>query len=164
MSKEEEEEKNSDLTEYEENIVNDELEDTEKRLKESGVLTADLISEVKKLVTAEIMTELKEDKVLKTKELEISREIEDVEHQKYVDAMLESNEPWVEFVGNVRDTKLGQRLEMNWNNAFIEFLREIGIAGTDEDELVQKYITALLFDMEQRNKENKEDKDGGEYA
>jgi len=159
-----EKEETSDLTEYEQNMVRDEIEDTEKRLKESGVLTADLINQVKKLVTAEMLTELKDNKVLKEKELEILREIEDVEHQKYVDTMMKSEEPWVEFIGNVRDTKLGQRLEMNWNPAFVEFLREIGIAGTDEDELVQKYITALLFDMEQRNKKDNEDKKGGEYA
>jgi len=148
-------------TEVEETVIQNEVQGTEDRLNESGVLSPDLIDEVKKLVTAEIMAELKENNALAAKEKEIAREQEDLEYQKYVDIMMKSDEPWVDFVGNVRDTEQGQRLQMNWNDAFIKFLREIGITGIDEEQLVQKYITALLYDMTERNKENKSD---GEYA
>jgi len=156
-----EKENDETLKASEETIIDDEVQETEDRLEESGVLNADLINQIKKMVTVEIMSELKEDKALKEKELEISRELEDIEYQKYVDIMMKSDEPWVDFVGNVRDTQEGQRLQMNWNNAFIDFLREIGIAGADDEQVVQKYITALLYDMSERNAENKED---GEYA
>ena len=151
----------AEASEIEDKIISDEVQETEERLEESGILNADLISEIKKMVTVEIMAELKEDNVLKEKELELSRELEDLEYQKYVDVMMKSDEPWVDFVGNVRDTTEGQRLQMNWNNAFIDFLREIGITGADDEQVVQKYITALLYDMSERNSEQKEN---GEYA
>jgi len=133
--------------------IEDEVEKTEKRLAESGVLTADLINEVKKLVTAEIVAELKEDKVLAAKEKEIEREQEDLEYNRYVARMQASDDPWVDFVGNVRDTEMGQRLQMEWNDAFIVYLRECGITGADDEQVVQKYISLLLKDMVDKNEE-----------
>ena len=150
-------------TTIEGNIIAAENKETGDRLTESGLLGGDMISEIKKMVTAEVMAELKENNALAEKEKEIAREQADIDHQKYVDTMMKSDDPWVSFIGEVRDTEKGQRLEMEWNTAFVEFLREIGLTGADEEQLVQKYITALLYDMEERNNEEKDDT-GGEYA
>ncbi len=133
--------------------VEDEVKKTEERLEESGVLTADLINEVKKLVTAEIVAELKEDKVLEAKEKEIEREQEDLEYNRYVARMQESDDPWVDFVGNVRDTEMGQRLQMEWNDAFIVYLRANGVTGANDEQVVQKYISLLFKDMVDKNEE-----------
>ena len=136
-----------EITEKEEKIIATETSGVEERLAQTGVLTPDLIAEVKKQVTAEIMDELKEKKALEEKERQIRQEQEDIERMKYVAMMKESDEPWVDFVGNVRDMKEGQRLEMDWNDAFIQYLRDNGIDGADDEQVVQKYISLLLRDM-----------------
>lgn len=142
-----------------EKLVKNEVQETEKRLKESGVLNAELIKEVKKLVTAEIISELKEDKVLKEKELELTREMEDIEYQTYVATRMESDDPWVDIVGDIRDTEKGQRIQLNWNDAFVQYLRSGGVTGADDEQVVQKYITLLLRDMIDKN----EDRYGSDY-
>jgi len=141
--------------EIEENkeVIDAELKQTEKRLEESGVLNAELIAEVKKLVTAEIITELKENDVLKQKELEIKREQESLEHANYVALKMESEDPWVEIVGDISDEQKGQRIELNWNPAFIVYLKKNNITGADEEQIVQKYISLLLQDMVDRGEE-----------
>lgn len=135
------------ITEKEEEIISAEASEVETRLETNGVLTPELIAEVKKQVTAEIVEELKEKKVFEEKERQLRQEQEDIERANYVAMMKESDEPWVDFVGNVRDTKEGQRLEMDWNDAFIVYLREAGIEGADDEQVVQKYISLLLRDM-----------------
>lgn len=64
--------------------------------------------------------------------------------------MKASDEPWVDFEGTVRDTEHGQRIQLEWNDAFIVYLREAGIDGTDEEQVVQKYIALLMRDMTDR--------------
>lgn len=134
-------------------IEQQEIQQVEERLNESEVLSAELIAEVKRQVTAEIMADLKEDKALKSKETELRRELEDIEYANYVATKMDSDDPWVDFVGEVRDTEKGQRLELNWNTAFIVFLKSIGITGADEEQMVQKYISLLLRDMVDKNEE-----------
>jgi len=128
-------------------IISDEINQVENALTNNGILTPEMIAEVKKQVTKEIIEEIKEDKVLKKKETEIRQEMEDIEYQAYVDRMLASSEPWVDFVGDVRDTEKGQRLRMEWNDAYIVWLKSIGITGADDDQIVQQYVTMLLKDM-----------------
>ena len=136
-----------EITKKEEEMIATESAGIEERLSETGVLPEDLIAAVKKQVTQEIMEELKEKKALEEKERQLRREQEDIERLNYVALMKESDEPWVDFVGNVRDMKEGQRLEMDWNDAFIKYLRDNGIEGSDDEQVVQKYISLLLRDM-----------------
>ena len=145
-----------EITEKEEKVIATETAEVQERLEETGVLTPDLIAEVKKQVTAEIMEELKEKKALEEKERQLRQEQEDIERAKYVAMMKESDEPWVDFVGNVRDMKEGQRLEMDWNDAFIQYLRDNGITGADDEQVVQKYISLLMRDMVDRFEERYE--------
>jgi len=151
----------TDITTIELDEAPAEVKQVEEHLENNEVLSANaaLIAEVKKLVTAEIMSDLKEEKVLKEKELEMRRELEDIEYNNYVAIKMESDDPWVDFVGDIRDTEKGQRLEMNWNDAFITFLKGIGITGIDEEQMVQKYISLLLQDMVDKN----EDRYGGDF-
>ena len=138
---------NDKINDKDEKIIASEVEQVEERLEENDVLSPELIAAVKKQVTAEIVEELKEQKVYEEKEREIRREQEDIERAKYIAMMKESDEPWVDFVGNVRDMEEGQRLEMDWNDAFIKYLRDNGIEGSDDEQVVQKYISLLLRDM-----------------
>lgn len=134
-------------------IATQEIQDVETHLNKNPAIDMDLIAEVKKMVTAEIVAELKEDKVLEEKERQIRQEQEDIEYNKYVARMKESPEPWVDFIGQVRDTAQGQRLQMDWNSAFIEYLKASGITGVDEEQIMQKYISMLLRDMSDKYEE-----------
>lgn len=138
------------ITEKDKTIIATETDEVEARLEENAVLSPELIAAVKKQVTAEIVEELKEKKVFEEKEREIRRESEDLERANYVAKMKASDEPWVDFEGTVRDTEHGQRIQLEWNDAFIVYLREAGIDGTDEEQVVQKYIALLMRDMTDR--------------
>jgi len=128
-------------------IISDEIDQVETALTNNGILTSEMIAEVKKQVTKELIEEIKEEKTLKKKEIEIRQEMEDIDYQAYVDRMLASSEPWVDFVGDVRTTEKGQRLRMEWNDAYIVWLKSIGITGADDDQIVQQYVTMLLKEM-----------------
>lgn len=63
-----------------------------------------------------------------------------------------SNTPWIEIKGEAIDPDKGIRLSLDWNTAFITYLKQNGINGTDEDQIIQKYITLLYQEiMEQMN-------------
>jgi len=64
----------------------------------------------------------------------------------YVARMKESKEPWVEIIG-IEPTEQGIRTELDWNDAFIEYLKAEGIYGVDDDQVIQHYITRLMQDM-----------------
>lgn len=134
-------------------LIEEETAAVDERLAESGLLTADLIASIKNQIKAEMVADLTEDKHREQREKEIIREQEDIEHLRYVAMMKESDDPWVEFVGDVRDTAQGQRLQMEWNDAFITFLKKSGIAGADEEQIVQKYISLLMRDMTDKMEE-----------
>ncbi len=143
----------------EKTAITEEVAAVGERLNETGILNQDLIETIKQQIKTQIFEELKDDKIAKQKELEYTREIEDIEHQKYIATMKESDDPWVEFVGDVRDTVQGQRLQMEWNDAFIVYLKKSGIAGADEEQIVQKYISMVMRDMNDKM----EDRYGSDY-
>lgn len=57
----------------------------------------------------------------------------------------ESNEPWVNVVSTNFDEGNPKQgfMELEWNQAFIEFLREHGYQGSKEEEVVDKWFTDL---------------------
>ena len=122
-----------------------EKEEAEKRARE------EMMAEVKAQILSEIASE--QDKKMALAEQERERNAE--ERAKYVDKMKQSKEPWVDIIGQVSDGN-GVGIELDWNNAFIDFLRASGINGTDDDEIVQKYITLLLRDMADSMDEDRE--------
>lgn len=87
------------------------------------------------------------------------REDEAKAHLEYTVKMRASSDPWVEVLGTVQ-TEDGLRIELDWNDAFVEYLKANGIAGIDEDQVIQRYITYLLRDMTERmSEEAPEDSD-----
>ena len=60
---------------------------------------------------------------------------------------LRNQEPWVDIKGAVEDEKHGLKIELDWNDAFIDYLRENGINGADDDTVIQKWITMLYADL-----------------
>lgn len=57
--------------------------------------------------------------------------------------MKASAEPWVEIKGMVEDPEKGIRIELDWNDAFVKYLRKNGYTGTDDDAVIQRYIAVL---------------------
>jgi hypothetical protein len=53
-----------------------------------------------------------------------------------------SKTPWVTITGE-NPTEEGLKLELDWNDAFIEMLRESGYKGISEDQLVGKWLLQL---------------------
>jgi len=58
-----------------------------------------------------------------------------------------SSEPWVEIVGDKWDDVHGLEIKLDWNDAFVVQLRELGIAGKDDDTIVHKWLAMLYEDI-----------------
>lgn len=143
-------------TTKEQSKINAEVKDVDERLNESNVLTPELIDAIKKQVTSEIVEEMKEQKVYEQREREIRHEAEDLERANYIAKMKESDEPWCEMDSKVRDTEHGSRVELEWNDAFIVYLKASGLTGTDDEQIIQQYLTLLLRDTVDKYEERYE--------
>lgn len=58
-----------------------------------------------------------------------------------------SPEPWVEVIGESIDPVRGIQIKLDWNDAFIQYLKENGITGKDEDTAIQKWLALLYHDL-----------------
>ena len=56
-----------------------------------------------------------------------------------------NKESWVEIKGEV--AKEGLKMELDWNDEFIAYLRDNGIDGTDDEVVIQKWIAMLYQDL-----------------
>ena len=113
------------------------------------------------ILKKQILAELKDQDTRAREELLASREQTKKIQDDYIEKMKLSTDPWVDVIADVKDSNgLGVRLE--WNDAFIVFLKENGINGTDEEQIVQKYIALLLRDT--ADKLEGETKGESEYA
>jgi len=114
----------------------------------------DMIAAIK----AQVIQEMKSEETRKREEAKIRREQQKKEHDEYVEMMKASDDPWVEIEGWV-ETAQGVRVELEWNDAFVEYLRTQGITGADDDQVVQRWVAMLLYDMANQMDE-KADGDG----
>lgn len=57
----------------------------------------------------------------------------------------ESNEPWVNVVNTNFDEGNPNQgfMELEWNAAFIQFLKQNGYSGKNDEEIVDKWFTEL---------------------
>jgi len=68
------------------------------------------------------------------------------QQQEYEDKQ-NSSEPWVIVVGESIDPIKGIEIKLDWNEAFIQYLKENGITAKDEDVAVQKWLAMLYADL-----------------
>ena len=68
--------------------------------------------------------------------------------------------PRVEIIGEVTDPHKGVGIELDWNDAFVKYLRDNGYTGASDEAVVQYYITHLMQNISERMKEST----GSEYA
>jgi hypothetical protein len=55
--------------------------------------------------------------------------------------------PWVEIKSDSVDPVKGIQIELDWNDAFIQYLKDSGLSAKDDDSLVQKWIAMLYVDL-----------------
>lgn len=58
-----------------------------------------------------------------------------------------SNEPWVDVRSAEFNTERGVQIELDWNDAFISYLKENGFKGKTELLIVQRWLILLYGDM-----------------
>jgi hypothetical protein len=124
-------------------------------MSEDKQIDPDLIAAIKQ----QVIEDMKSEETRKAEEAKIRREQQKEEHDKYVEMMKASPDPWVEVEGWT-ETAQGVRAELEWNDAFVAYLREQGIPGTDDEQVVQRWVAMLLYDMASQMDEKAEDEQG----
>lgn len=76
-------------------------------------------------------------------------------------AKREGKEPWVEIKSADHNEVRGIQIELDWNPAFIQYLKENGITGRDEETAVQKWLAFLYQDLIVRLEEKVVEKSDG---
>lgn len=121
-----------------------------------------LIDQIRK----QVLEELKADDTRKEAQAEKARQEGDAVRTEFVERMKASSEPWVDILMWV-ETPTGVKYQLDWNDAFIKTLREQGVAGIDDDTVVQRWVALLLRqatdNMEQRFNENLQEKNESEF-
>lgn len=116
---------------------------------------------IKQELKNQILDEMKSERQRKFEEAQRERELIKKEYEDYVGRMKQSSEPWVDVSGWQQDDK-GVKVELDWNDAFVDYLKSNGVTGVDDEQVVQKWVTLLLRDMaDQLDGEKKEE--GGQY-
>lgn len=64
------------------------------------------------------------------------------------EAKYNSTEPWVEIKSADFNELKGVHIELDWNEAFIEYLKSSGIKGPDDETIVQKWLAMLYRDLD----------------
>ena len=121
----------------------------ENNIEENKLLHEDTTAnfdDIKAQLKAQILQEMKSEQAVAMEEQSVRRLEEKAEQANYVKKMKESPDPWVDIIGWVH-TDEGVKIELEWNDAFVDYLRANGVTGADEDQVVQKWVTLLLRDM-----------------
>ena len=59
----------------------------------------------------------------------------------------DSVEPHVEIISDRIDPVKGLVIELDWNDAFVQYLKDSGFEGRDEETIVHKWLSVLYQDM-----------------
>ena len=57
--------------------------------------------------------------------------------------------PWVKLVGILEDAERGIEVKLDWNDAFVNELKEKGYVGIDDNQMVQKWLVMLTMNVAQ---------------
>jgi len=78
-----------------------------------------------------------------------SEHIEEAETVSTYD-VVEGNEPWFKIVGTKPSVEFGIYTDIEWNEAFIEFLKNVGIRGESEEDIIGLYMSDLYRPLGER--------------
>lgn len=65
-------------------------------------------------------------------------------------AKREGKDPWVEIKSADYSEVKGIQIELDWNEAFIQYLKDNGMKGRDDETIVQKWLAFLYQDLIER--------------
>lgn len=71
----------------------------------------------------------------------------------------QSDQPWVTIVGDTVSEE-GIQLSLDWNDAFIKFLKAQGVTGTDDTQIVQKWLAMIAQQQAEMLGQNRLDLEG----
>lgn len=119
---------------------------SEEREKLKEELKEELLLEIKAEKDLELKRELelKLQSELKTREEYL---IQETERKKVLDELKSKEEPWVDIRGVVEDTKNGIKIELDWNDAFIKYLKTSGLDGPSDDIIVQRWLEMISMEI-----------------
>jgi len=103
-------------------------------------------------IREDILKDLRAERAEEKKDEEEAKAIKDKAAEEA--KAIKDQEPWVEIKGLLEDPKNGIRVDLDWNEAFVTYLRDNGITGVDEEIVVQKWITMLYRDLIEQDQEN----------
>jgi hypothetical protein len=72
--------------------------------------------------------------------------VKDANEKKIKEEIKRSKVPYIDVVGEVDDPKKGIGIQLDWNDAFVDHLKENGYTGTDE-EIIQRYLSMLSVQL-----------------
>jgi len=62
--------------------------------------------------------------------------------------------PYAMVKSIIYDESKGIQIDLDWNDAFIKFLRDNGYIGIDDNSIIQKYLLTLTADISQKMNED----------
>ena len=69
---------------------------------------------------------------------------------EYSETMKDSPDPWVDVRG-ITDADDGRfKIEMDWNDAFIDECKRQGLSGTSDEQIIQKYLSLLTRNLDEQ--------------
>jgi hypothetical protein len=101
-------------------------------------------AEERELLTKQVAEEQQAKQQL-DEQLQVFRKKEEQDKAKY-----DSKDPWVEIRSADFSDVRGFRIELDWNDAFIEHLKGSGIKGANEEEIIQKWLAFLYQNLIER--------------
>lgn len=101
----------------------------------------------KQEVISSVATELLGNEALLTSVLKQVMMEDSVVQNVKTRAQKEAEEPWVEIKGMVHDPANGLKIDLDWNAGFILYLKRGGYNGTNDDEIVQRWLAYMFKDV-----------------
>ena len=109
---------------------------------------------MKQEILAEIRAE-EDAKIKREAELKLQTElkareeylIQEKERKRVLEELKSKEEPWVDIRGMVPDPEHGVKIELDWNDAFVKYLRANGIDGPTDDIVVQRWLEAISTEI-----------------
>ena len=128
-----------------------EIEESKEQLNELNIeeLEEKLYEKIRQKVIQEITEKENIEKLKYQQELEEKEKA----RKNYVEDMRESNIPWFDLTGFVVEGD-NLKVEMEWNASFITMLKNAGIAGITDDEIVKKWLNNIIIGLEETLEDN----------
>lgn len=64
--------------------------------------------------------------------------------------IINGNEPRFKLEGILKDPARGLRVELDWNEEFVNYLKQVGFTGSNDEEIVGKFLQDMYKPLGQR--------------